>query len=407
MNRRAFLAGSVGALAAAPPPPSDQIVVGVVGAGFRGMQLIHACLDQPSIRIGAVCETYEPRMFGAGAITRARGHKTRYYRIYQDLVEDRDLDAVIVATPDFSHHTITMEALKAGKHVYVEQPLCLSWQQGVELLNAEREFSRVVQVGSQRRSSPIYIEAARRISAGALGRVQMGRSYCVSNSLRPGVLKRGGVKLPEPLNFFDWQAGAAERVPFSVDRFLNWRYYSEYGGGAVADLGCRVIDGIHMLTGANFPATVKASGIPASAEGFDTVERAAITVEYPGGQLVTLSLNAGATIYREDRWELTSIDCEAGRAEITPREYTDWKMSTSGKAGLTVPSWQRRIANASDVATRAHIANFLNAVRGKESAHAPVSAAFGGTLVCQMANLSIRTGRTAHWNSTDQRVEIS
>jgi hypothetical protein len=172
-----------------------------------------------------------------------------------------------------------------------------------------------------------------------------------------------------------------------------------------------VIDGIHMLTGASFPATVKASGIPASAEGFDAVELAAITVEYPGGQLVTLSLNAEATIYREDRWELTSIDCEAGRAEITPNEYTDWKMSTkmstSGKAGLIVPSWQRRIANASDVATRAHIANFLNAVRGKESVHAPVSAAFGGTLVCQMANLSIRTGRTAHWNPTDQQVKFS
>ena len=106
-----------------------------------------------------------------------------------------------------------MEALKAGKHVYVEQPLCLLWQQGVELLNAEREFSRVVQVGSQQRSSPIYIDVARRISAGALGRVNMARSYCVSNSLRPGVLKRGGVKLPEPLNFSDWQWGAVARVP--------------------------------------------------------------------------------------------------------------------------------------------------------------------------------------------------
>jgi predicted dehydrogenase len=406
MNRRYFLASGIGALAATGAP-SDRIVIGVIGAGFRGMQLLRACLDQPAIRIGAVCETYEPRMFGAGAIARARGHKTRYYRLYRDLVEDRDLDAVIVATPDFSHYMIAIDALKAGKHVYVEQPLCLSWQQGVELLNAEREFSRVVQVGSQRRSSPLYIEAARRIASGALGRTQMACAYCDSNALRPSVLKRGGVKLPEPLNFSDWEAGAGKNVPFSVDRFLNWRYYSEYGGGAVTDLGCHVIDGIHMLTGANFPATVKASGIAASAEGFDTVERAAIAVEYPGGQLVTLSLNAGATIYREDRSELTSIDCEAGRAEITPYEYTDWKMSTSGKAGLTVPSWQRRIANPSEVATRAHIANFLNAIRAKESAHAPVSAAFGGTLVCQMTNLSIRTGRAARWNSADQRVEIS
>jgi predicted dehydrogenase len=399
MDRRLFLAGSMGALATANLP-AGHVVVGVIGAGFRGTQLIHACLDQPSIRIGAVCETYEPRMFGAGAITRARGHKTRYYRLYRDLIEDGDIDAVMVATPDFSHCMITLEALRAGKHVYVEQPLCLSWEQGVELLKAEREFNRVVQVGSQRRSSPIYKEATRRIAAGALGRLQMGRAYCFSNSLRPDVLKRGGVKLPEPLNFSDWQAGAAAKVPFNVDRFLNWRYYSEYGGGVVTDLGSHVLDGIHMLAGANFPVTVKASGIPATAEGFDTVDRAALTIEYPGGQLVTLSLGATAMDYAQDRRELTSIECEAGRAEITPDEYTDWRMRSS------VPSWQRRMANGPGIATRAHIANFVGAIERRESAHAPVSATFGSTLVCQMANMSILTGRTARWNAADRRVEV-
>src|SRR5580658_9830731 len=190
MNRRLFIAAGASALAAATAP-SGQIVVGVIGAGFRGMQLIRACLDQPPVRIGAVCETYEPRMFGAGAITRARGHRTRYYRIYRDLIADGDIDAVIIATPDFSHHMMTMEALNAGKHVYVEQPLCLTWEQGVELLKAERASSRVVQVGSQRRSSPIYMEAAKRMSTGELGRLQMARAYRLSNSLRAGVLKRG------------------------------------------------------------------------------------------------------------------------------------------------------------------------------------------------------------------------
>jgi hypothetical protein len=154
-----------------------------------------------------------------------------------------------------------------------------------------------------------------------------------------------------------------------------------------------------MLAGASFPVTVKASGIPATAEGFDTVERAALTLEYPGGQLVTLSLGAAAMDSAQDRRELTSIECEGGRAEITPDEYTDWKI------GSSVP-WQRRIANGSAIATRAHIANFVDAIEGRESARAPVSATFGSTLVCQMANLSIRTGRTARWNAAERRVEI-
>ena len=400
MTRRLFLARSACSLAVAQSPPTGQIVVGVIGAGFRGMQLIRAFLDQPSVRIGAVCETYEPRMFGAAAVTRARGHRTRYYRIYRDLIADGGIDAVIVATPDFSHHMMTMEALKAGKHVYVEQPLCLTWEQGVELLKAEREASRVVQIGSQRRSSPIYLESARQITVGAMGHVQVARAWRSSNALRTGVLQRGGVKLPEPLNFVDWQAGAAAKVPFSVDRFLNWRYYPEYGGGVVADLGCHVVDGFHMLTGAGYPNTVKASGIHATAEGLDTAERAVVTVEFPGGQLFTLTLNAAAIDYPEDRRELTTIEGDGGRCEITPYKATGWKMRS------TMPVWQRGLTNGPDIATREHVANFLDAIREKRAPNAPVGAAFAATLICQMANLSISTGRTARWNAVNQQVEV-
>jgi predicted dehydrogenase len=143
MNRRVFLAGAGSVFASTP-----RITIGLIGAGFRGTQLLDACLAQPAVRIGAVCETYEPRMFGAGAIARARGHRTRYYRLYRDLIADDDIDAVIIATPDFSHHAIAWEALKAGKHVYVEQPLSLTWEQGVELQKAEQDSVQVVQVGS-------------------------------------------------------------------------------------------------------------------------------------------------------------------------------------------------------------------------------------------------------------------
>lgn len=400
MTRRLFLASSASTLAVAQSPPASRIVVGVVGAGLRGLQLIHACLDQPSVRIGAICETYEPRMFGAGAITRARGHQTRYYRIYRDLIADGDIDAVIVATPDFSHHVITMEALRAGKHVYVEQPLCRTWQEGVELLKAEREASRVIQVGCQRRSSPLYLEATEQIASGVLGPIQLARAWRSSNALRAGVLQRGGVKLPEPLNFPDWQAGAAAKVPFSVDRFLNWRYYPEYGGGPVADLGCQVVDGFHMLAGVSYPVSVKASGIPLAAEGLDTVERAIITAEYAGEQLFTMTLNAAAIDYPEDRRELTTIEADAGRCEITPFKSTGWKMRS------TVPAWQRGVLNGPDAATRTHIANFFDAIRQKQTARAPVSAAFAATLICQMANLSIKSGRTARWNAANQQVEI-
>src|SRR5690348_12801700 len=221
MRRRLFLFTTGSAAVWAQALPSRQLVVGLIGAGFRGRQLLGECLSIPSIRIGAVCETYEPRMFGAVALARSNGHATRAYRIYADLIADSDLDAVLIATPDFSHHRMTLDALRAGKHVYVEQPLCLTWEEGVELLNAEKESRNIVQVGSQRRSSPFFLEASHEIGAGKIGEVRMVQGNRTSSYLRPGVLRRGPVKLKEPLNFPDWQATAASKAPYSPDRFLN------------------------------------------------------------------------------------------------------------------------------------------------------------------------------------------
>ncbi|PWU09924.1 MAG: hypothetical protein C5B51_05370, partial [Terriglobia bacterium] len=305
MNRRHFLFTGSGILAA-QALPSKQVVVGMIGAGARGRQLLELCLAQPSVRVAAVCETYEPRMFEAVALARSKGHRTRYYRIYGDLIADQDIDAVMVATPDFSHHRMTLEALKAGKDVYVEQPLCLTWQQGVELLEAEKASRQIIQVGSQRRSSPLFEQTD-------IGRVRSVAARGFTNYLRPGVLRRGGVKFREPLNFPDWQAGAASQMPYSPDRFLNWRFYSIYGGGPVADLGSHILDGIHRLTGAGFPVAVSATGMASGEEGFDTFERAAVNVEYAGGMLVSLLIDGAAA----RRQEHTALYGDSGARNIS------------------------------------------------------------------------------------------
>lgn len=389
MDRRRFLFTAGSAAFSAQVLPSRQVVVGLIGAGFRGLQLLQQCLAQPSVRIGAVCETYEPRMFGAVALARSKGHRTRSYRVYGDLIADTDVDAILIATPDFSHHRMTLEALRAGKDVYVEQPLSLTWQEGVELLNAEQDSRQIVQAGSQRRSSPFFLEAARQIAGGALGRVQMAQANRTSPYLRPGVLRRGGVKFREPLNFPDWQAAAASKVPYSPDRFLNWRFYSMYGGGPVADLGVHVLDGMHLLTGAGFPTTVKASGVPSKEEGFDTTERATILVQYPNGLLASLAINGAAVGQRE----LSVIEGPSGRIEIEPRE-------SRGPILRRSPDPELRDA------TRRHLENFFESVRTRKRPNAPVSVVLPATLICQMANLSIAANRPARWDAGISRVEI-
>lgn len=388
MRRRFFLFTAGSAAVWAQALPSRQLVVGLIGAGFRGRQLLGECLSIPSIRIGAVCETYEPRMFGAVALARSKGHATRAYRIYTDLIADSDLDAVLIATPDFSHHRMALDALRAGKHVYVEQPLCLTWQEGIELLNAEKESRNIVQVGSQRRSSQFFLEASREIGAGKFGDVRIVQAERTSSYLRPGVLQRGGAKLREPLNFSDWQATAASKVPYSPDRFLNWRFYSTYGCGPVCDLGVHILDGIHLLAGAGFPATVTARGARSKVEGFDTADRAAILIEYPNGLLASLTIDGAAAAAHE----LSGIDGVGGRIEIDTQQTRGAIMRRSLDPGL-------------HTATHRHLENFFESIRNVDRPSAPVSLVFPATLICQMANLSIQSGRPVHWNANAFHVE--
>ena len=389
MHRRFFLFTAGSAAVSAQAPPSRQLVIGLIGAGFRGLQLLQECLAQPSVRVGAVCETYEPRMFGAVALARSKGHTTRAYRIYADLIADSDLDAVLIATPDFSHHRMTLDALRAGKHVYVEQPLCLTWQEGVELLNAEKGTRQIIQVGSQRRSSPFFLEASQEIGAGRIGEIRMVQANRTSSYLRPGVLRRGGAKLREPLNFPDWQSTAASKVPYSPDRFSNWRFYSMYGGGPVSDLGVHILDGIHLTTGAGFPTTVTAKGVRSEEKSFDCTERAVILVEYPNGLVISLAIDGAAA----GPHEISVIDGATGRLEVAPHE----------SRGSIV---RRNVDSDLHNATHRHLENFFESIRNGQRASAPVSLALPATLICQMANLSVALKRPARWDANAEDVEM-
>jgi len=389
MHRRFFLFTAGSAAVCAQAPPSRQLVVGLIGAGFRGLQLLRHCLSLPSFRIGAVCETYEPRMFGAVALARSKGHTTRAYRIYADLIADSDLDAVLIATPDFSHHRMTLDALGAGKHVYVEQPLCLTWQESVELLKADKDSRQVVQVGSQRRSSRFFLELSREIGVGKVGQIRIVQVNRTSSYLRPGVLRRGPVKFREPLNFPDWQATAASKVPYNPDRFLNWRFYSMYGGGPVCDLGVHLLDSIHLMSGVGFPAMVAASGVRSKEEGFDTTERAVIAVQYPNGFLVSFAINGAAA----SPHEISVLDGADGRVDIGPQVAR----------GSVV---RRNLDPDFREATQRHLENFFESIRNNTRPNAPVSITLPATLICQMANLSIASNSQVLWNAKELRVHV-
>jgi predicted dehydrogenase len=173
MNRRTFVLSASGAMLA-QAAPSDQVRVGIIGSGGRGRFLMERFARDATVQLTAVCDVYEPNLEAGLSVVKG---KAKAYRRYQELLNVKDIDVVIIATPEHWHAQMVLDALAAGKDVYVEKPLCHTPEEGVELMQAARHSKRIVQVGMQRRSYPLYLKARDIRAAGTLGNVRLVRTW--------------------------------------------------------------------------------------------------------------------------------------------------------------------------------------------------------------------------------------
>ena len=312
VNRRSFFLAGGGALMAHAAPPADQVVLGVIGAGGRGTLVMTTLQKDPALRVGAICDVYEPNLErGASAASRTPGSRPKLYRNYKELLADKDVQAVLIATPEHWHAQMVLDALAAGKDVYVEKPLCHTPEEGASLLEAEKKTKSIVQVGMQRRSYDLFLQGRDVVASGKLGAVRMVRSWWLNNYLGGGQ----ATKLDGPLDWEQWQ-GPAPRRPFDANRFREWRLYSDYAGGILADQGAHAFDGIHMLMGAGYPVAVNASAGKPHKENVDTPESVVATAEYPEDFIGVFSINYAAMQYRTRNDQLNQLDGDQARMDI-------------------------------------------------------------------------------------------
>ena len=395
LNRRTFLLAGGGALYAAAP--SDQIVLGVIGSGGRGTFVMTVFQKDPALRVGAICDVYEPNLERAvSTASKTAGTHPKIYRNYKELLADKDIQAVLIATPEHWHTRMVLDALAAGKDVYVEKPLCQTPEQGVQLAEAERKSKNIIQVGMQRRSYDLYLEGREIVASGALGKVRMVRSYWLNNYL--GGAK--AVKLDGPLDWEQWQ-GPAPRRALDPDRFRNWRLYSDYAGGIVADQGAHVFDGIHLLMGASYPLAVNASAGKPHKEGVDMPESVVAIAEYPEDFIGVFSVNYAAMQYKSVNDQLNQLDGDRARMDIGREDLKVYQ-----KGAEDVPAVTKKSAKGFGYATDLHVRNFLDCVRTRKTPTAPVRLGFQAALVVQMANMSLRQGRRLKWNASQNKVEV-
>jgi len=394
MERRSFLLTGGVAFAAAP---SDQIVLGVIGSGGRGTFVMTVFQKQPAVRLGAICDVYEPNLEKAlSTAARTPGSHPKAYRNYQRLLEDKDIHAVLIATPEHWHHRMVLDALAAGKDVYVEKPLCQTPEQGVELVEAEKRSKNLVQVGMQRRSYDLYHEGRKIVAAGTLGAVRTVRSWWLNNYLGGSA----SAKLEGPLDWEQW-LGPAPRRSLDADRFRHWRFYLDYAGGIVADQGAHVYDGIHMLMNAGAPlAVTAAAGKPHRAD-YETPESVVVTAEYGEDFIGVFTINYAAMRYKSRNDQMNHLDGDKARMDIG-REDCKVFMQGAEETPAIVKTSERGFGYATEL----HVRNFLECVRTRRPPTAPMALGFQSALVVQLANLSLKHGRRVRWNPGARKVEL-
>ncbi|HJS60101.1 MAG TPA: Gfo/Idh/MocA family oxidoreductase [Vicinamibacteria bacterium] len=254
---RRLAADEASAGCAKPADGAARVGLATIGIGGQGTGDTKAALKVPGVELVAVADVYD------GRLTRARevfceGLVTT--RDYRDLLARPDVDAVIIATPDHWHATMAIEALQAGKHVYVEKPMVHSLAEGLKLVEAEQRAGRVCQVGSQRVSSLVYHKAKALLAGGSIGELNLVQAWWNRNS--PIGAWQYTIPPDASPQTVDWERflGPAPRRPFDATRLFRWRNYDDYGTGVAGDLFVHLFSGLHLVTGALGPTRIMATG---------------------------------------------------------------------------------------------------------------------------------------------------
>jgi predicted dehydrogenase len=242
---------------AAPVAANDNIQFALIGAGIQGQGDTKIAVQVPGVKLVAVADCYQGRLDHSKELWGADIFTTRDY---SEILARKDIDAVIVATPDHWHKQASIDAMKAGKDVYCEKPMIHLYADGPEMIATSRETKRILQVGSQRVSSIVYAKTKELLASGAIGELNMVTAHWDRNSAM------GAWDYTVPLDAStetcDWPRflGSAPQIPFNAEQFFQWRKWKAYGSGVAGDLFVHLFSGTHFITGSLGPSRGMATG---------------------------------------------------------------------------------------------------------------------------------------------------
>lgn len=371
----------------------ERVRAGVIGAGGRG-RFMTGEFKEIGAQMDAVCDVYEPNL-KAGLAAANTG--ARSYTDYRRLLEDKEIDAVLVATPDHWHAQMVIDAVEAGKDVYVEKPMCHTIEEGFRMVEAVRRTKRIVTVGTQRRSSPLFQEAAKFVTPERLGDIRLVTSWWLNHQASLSARKIEG-----KLDWKQW-LGPAPARPVEDLVFFNWYYFWDYSGGLLVGQAAHMFDVIQWFMRADAPVAVTCAGGQVNLEGAQVPDTATATLEYANNFILTFTLGYKAMRYHFHSDQLAQYHGSKARFDVGREHYELYEQNP--KEMELKPSVAVNQPGSFGPATRDHIRNFLECVRTRRDPTAPVEEGLKTAIALAMTMESIRKGRRIRWNAAARRME--
>lgn len=401
------------AAAAAPALVSAQnmnseLQMGWIGTGGRGYYLMDMLYkgDSKPFKVVATCDTYTGNLNrGKDRVQTMGGNTPKTYVDYRELLADKSIDAVVIATPEHLHYPMTIAALKAGKNIYVEKPLAHTIEEGFEILKLAEKSGKVVQVGTQNRSNSLYIKAKEMVAQGMIGEVHYVRAFWYRNSLDTNPAWRYTIPADANEQNTDWQKflGASPKRAFHKGRYYQWRLYWDYSGGISTDLLVHQTDITNFVCGKTVPTSCMASGgIYRWTDANDDREvpdcLSAIYEYAPSKFHINYSCYFGNENYGYGEQFMGN----EGTIEVLNRQiltFTPEKFRGQAPERVKARKEMRiELPGNDNIAVQNHIKNWLAAIRGQEKLIAPVQVGQQAAISGHMATLSLRRGKKCVWD---------
>ena len=411
---------------------NDKIRVGFIGVGNRGTQLLEAFMAQPDCEIAALCDIYEPYLTRDRSAVDPRfikvmpgqipkmgenfANKVERYKDYRKLLENKDIDAVCIATPDHWHALQTIHSIQAGKDVYIEKPLSKTISEGREMVNAAKNSKQVVAVGLNRRASSIFRKLAKEIPAGKLGKVTYASAGHVGNMFPDGI---GKMKVEDPPKGLDWDAWLGPRAfrpyQYNIAPYM-FRWWEDYCN-QISNQGVHYLDLIRWLLNEEAPTAVCAMGGKYAVDDDRTIpDTLQATYEFASGNLVTIKVleaSSGSFIpygFVEIRGTKGTLHAAENDYKVTPTrpgQFQTWDKLMEPEE-FTLSTGESKLSDGTNRDSTSNlIRNFLDCIKSRKESYSTIESGHRSTTLAHIATISMITKERLLWDPVKERFTNS